>query len=495
VKILATSSDNKIDEISIEFEKYHIQLSEQRYNQTSGLEYDKTLMEAASNSLVELGTSFLTEYKEPRSFYLHCIGAISQARKLPVTLELYEERTKILSSENFKIHGKPVNWGSWRQFNATEPEDKNRQQVFDEFIQKAPGIAPLITKRFNIARQVYKLYETSPLKAYLEREYLTFDKLKDFANVLGDGARKSFLEAADHFAPEILGKDSFDYYDDFYLARGRIYSPLNKHFLKKNPQKSIEKVLTKLGFGEELHKIKVDNEDREKKSPSAFCFSIQVPNDIRVVYKRVSPFSDFTSLFHEYGHGIHGASGNEDDPFWKRYIIPMSVAETFSIFLEMLLQQPLYLQNELGMSEDVVQDIIDRRHFMNLYFLVFYSANALMKIEYWKKGYSYEDASKRFQELTKRYFWEIPGDYWLTHHITPNYDVYAPSYMLASVRVKEWMNQMIDEFGEEFWKGDAAKQVGTVIRELAVTRGEFDLSVWDMDPQPYLKEQTELSFL
>jgi hypothetical protein len=67
--------------------------------------------------------------------------------------------------------------------------------------------------------------------------------------------------------------------------------------------------------------------------------------------------------------------------------------------------------------------------------------------------------------------------------------------MLASVRVKEWMNQMIDEFGEEFWRDDAAKQVGQVIRELATTRGEFDLSVWDMDPHPYLKEQTEFSFL
>ncbi len=495
VILLVISSDSKLDEIGVEFEKFHIQLAEQRYNQTSGLEYDKSVMEAASSSLVELSTTFLNEFSEPRSFYLHCIGAISQARKLPVTLELYEKRTEILSSENFKIHGKPVNWGSWRQFNASETEDKNRKNVYDEFIQKAPQIAPLITKRFNIAQQVYKLYETSPLDAYLEQESITYDKLKDFINILGDGARKAFLEAADHFAPEILGKDSFDYYDDFYLARGRIYSPLNKYFNKKNPQKAIEKVLNNLGFGEELHKIKVDSEDREKKSPSAFCFGIQVPHDIRVVYKHVSPFSDFTSLFHEYGHGIHGASGLEGDPFWKRYIVPMSVAETFSIFLETLLQQPLFLLNELGMNEEVIQDIIDRRHFMNLYFLVFYAANALMKIEFWKQDYGYEDASKRFQELTKRYYWEIPGDYWLTHHITPNYDVYAPSYMLASVRVKEWINQMIDEFGEEFWRGEPAKQVGAVIRELAAARGEFDLSVWDMDPQPFLKEQSEFSFL
>ncbi|MHA2110139.1 MAG: hypothetical protein ACW98W_01605 [Candidatus Hodarchaeales archaeon] len=77
----------------------------------------------------------------------------------------------------------------------------------------------------------------------------------------------------------------------------------------------------------------------------------------------------------------------------------------------------------------------------------------------------------------------------------PDYDVYAPSYMLASVRVKEWMNQMVDEFGEEFWRGEEAKQAGTVIRDLAATRANFDLSVWDMNPRPYLDEQSQLSFL
>ena len=265
--------------------------------------------------------------------------------------------------------------------------------------------------------------------------------------------------------------------------------------MKKNPQKAIEKLLTKFGFSEDLKRISVDNENREKKSPSAFCFGIQIPNDIRVVYKRVSPFTDFTSLYHEYGHGIHGSSGIETDPFWKRYLVPMSVAETFSFFLETLLEQPLYLKNELGLSDEVIREILDRRHFMNLYFLVFYAANALMKIEFWKRNYSVEEASKRFQELTKRFYWEIPGDYWLTHHITPEYDIYAPSYMLASVRVKEWISQMVDEFGEEFWRGDEANQAGAVIRDLAVTRGEFDLSVWDMDPKPYLNEQTNFSFV
>ncbi len=493
--ILTNSSDNRLRDLSIQFEKFHIQLSEQRYNQTAGLDYDKKVMQSTSETLVELSNTYLNEYTKPRNFYLYCIYTIAEARKLPLSLKIYERRSDILSTSQYSVHDKPVNWGSWRQFNALEPENEHRKAVYDEFIEKAPNLAPLFLKRFNISKQVYSLYESSPLDSYLEREYISYEKLRDFIITLGDGARKAFLEAADHYAPEILGKDFFDYYDDFYLAKGRIYSPLSKYFAKKNPQKIIEKLLSNLGFNSNLQQIKVDNENREKKSPSAFCFGVQIPDDVRVVYKKVSPFSDFTSLFHEYGHAIHGTSGIKDDPFWKRYIVPMSVAETFSIFFEMFLQQPLFLKYELGMHENAIQEILDRRHFMNLYFLVFYASNALMKIEFWKRDYSAEDASKRFQELTKRFFWEIPGDYWLTHHIMPDYDVYSPSYMLASVRVKEWINQMVDEFGKEFWRGEQAKQVGAVIRDLAVTRGEFDLSVWDMDTKPYLEEQSQFSFL
>jgi hypothetical protein len=349
----------------------------------------------------------------------------------------------------------------------------------------------LIEKRFNISNQVYSLYNFSPLEAYLERESISYEKLKDFILSLGDGAKSPFLSAAEHFAPEILNKSNFEYYDDFYVARGRIYSPLSQYFEKKNPIKIIEKILSNWGFEEDIKTIKVDSEDREKKSPSAFCFGIQIPTDIRVVYKRVSPFSDFTSVFHEFGHAIHGTTANPDDSYWKRYLIPMSVAETFSIFIEMLMQNPIFLKEEMNLSEDIIQDILDRRHFINLYFLVFYAANSLMKLEYWRNEYSLVQASTRYQELTKRFFWEVPGEYWLLHHIMPDYDIYSPSYLLASIRVKEWIDQMVEEYGEEFWKN---KQAGTVFRDLAATRGDFDLSIWDMDPIAYLEEQSEFSF-
>ncbi len=481
-----------IEELGAEFEKYFTQLSEQNYNQIAGLPYNKNLMNSVSETLVGLSSEFLGSYEEPRAFYLDSIDTIAKARKLPLSLEIYEKRMSLISTKEFHFKDKPVNWGSWRQFNALSSNPSDRQRVFDDFVTKSRELAPLIIKRFNISRQVYSLYDSSPLDGYLEKEFLTYEKLLDLIFSLGDGARKPFLVAAEHFAPEILNKETFEYYDDFYVARGRVYSPLNNFFEKKNPLKVVEKALNQWGFEKEFARIKVDNENREKKSPSAYCFGVKIPTDVRVVYKPVSPFSDFVSVFHEFGHAIHGSSGNPEDPYWKKYLVPMSVAESFSIFLDSLLANSLFLQQELELSEETAMEILDRRHFLNLFFLVFYSANAIMKLEFWKRNYSTEQASARFQELTKRFFWEIPGEYWLLHHIMPDYDLYSPSYLLASIRVTEWISQMVDEYGPEFWKN---KQAGAVFRDLAASRGEFDLSVWDMDPKPFLKEQSAFSFL
>jgi hypothetical protein len=486
-----THSNRSVEELGLEFEKFIPQLEEQRYNQKAGLLYDKNLMEEISKTLVELSNEFLNSYEEPRSFYLDSIENISQARKLPLSLEIYEKRMNLISSEKFKIHGKPVNWGSQRQFNAQSSNDKNRAILFDEFIDKTKHIASLIINRFDISSQIYSLYDSTPLDSYLEREYYTYEKLHDLIISLGDRAKNVFLEASAYFAPRILEKENFEYYDDFYVARGKIFSPLDKYFAKKNPLKIINTILSQWGFGKEFQKIKVDSENREKKSPSAFCFGIKIPEDIRVVFKHVSPISDFGSVFHEFGHAIHGASGNPEDSYWNKYLIPRSVAETFSTFVELLLQNPLFLKQELDLPEDAVLEIIDRKHFMNLFFLVFYSANSLLKLEFWKRNYNLEQASSRYQELTKRFFWEIPGNYWLLHHIMSDYDMYSPSYVLASIRAKEMHNSMINEYGEEFWKD---KQAGAVFRDLAVTRGMFDLSVWDMDPKPYLEEQSLFSF-
>ena len=70
-------SDERLSDIYSEFEKYQIILNEHRYNQIAGLEYDRSKMESASETLVTLSSEFLKNYKEPRPFFLSCISSIS----------------------------------------------------------------------------------------------------------------------------------------------------------------------------------------------------------------------------------------------------------------------------------------------------------------------------------------------------------------------------------------------------------------------------------
>lgn len=467
-----------------------MRLSEQRYNERAGLPFDKDLMKQLSVQLTDVCSQFLKSFSEPRSMCLESIDTIAEARRLEVELEFEETRMEKISTGRYDVGGRKLNWGSWRQFNSMTQDPGMRKEVFDDFISKAPSIAPLVERRMAVSREVYGEYDMSPLDGYLEFEQMSFDELSLFLMKLGDGAREAFLNAAEHYAPETLRKKQVEYFDDYYTWRGRIFRPLSKYFEGLSAVEQIRSFLSAWGF--DPLKIKVDDEDREKKSPSAFCFGIQIPNDVRVVYRKVSPFSDFGSVFHEFGHGIHGISANASDPVWKRYIVSRSVAETFSTLNESMLDTPEFLKDYLRLSEGAATEILDRRRFMDLAFLTFYAANGIMKMEFWKKGYSAEAAARRWQELTKRFFVEVPGYYWVLHHIMPNYDMYSPSYVIAAVRVDVIRKRLSDEFGARWWRNSDA---GAFVKQLASTRGEFDVKAWRLNPESYLEGVKEISFL
>jgi hypothetical protein len=477
-----------LDQIASRYEKLSNQLDEQYYNQDAGLTYDRELMKKLSGELTEVSREFLAKFTKPRIMYLDSIATIAQAERLEVELDFKDQRMEKISTDKYTLNDKRVNWGNWRQFNSQTDDPKKRKEVFDEFISKAPLIAPLVEKRMAISREVYKRYGLSPLDSYLEYERISYRELISFLEKLGDGARKPFLKAAEHYAPEILHKPEMEYFDDFYTWRGRIYKPLDTILKDKNPLGAVQKVLVALGF--DPSRIKVDAEDRPNKSPSASCWGINVPNDIRILYRKTSPFEDIGSVFHEFGHGIHGISADPSDTVWKRYIVPRSVAETFSILFEEITQDPIFLTEELKLEKAAIQDILNRVKFMNLAFLVFYAANSIMKTEFWKNKYTVQQAADRWQQLTKRFFIETPGYYWLLHHVMPDYDLYSPSYVIASVRVTTIRKRLESEFGEPWWRNP---QAGEYIRELARTRGEFNIKQWKLNPNMYLKEQIATS--
>jgi len=470
-----------IEEIDIKFNAEYFKIY-------AGLHYDENVIKQLSKQKYLISKKIISEFKEPRRLFLASVFNIIEYERLDAQLKLFEAKNKKIVDEKYVLGNKPVNWSTWRQFNAQTEDHIARKHVFDTFISRVPLISPLEEEFFQTSKKITTLYGTTPLEAYLEFESLSYNSLKNLINQLGGLAKSDFQRGIEYYAQEILKKEP-EYYDDYYLFRGKIYRPINKYFKDRSPVKEVSKVLTTMGF--DLSKIKVDGEDRPKKHPSAMCWGIQVPNDIRILFKPVSPFTDIASVFHEFGHGIHDASANPEDPYWKRYLISMGVAETFSILIESLMDTSEFLKSHFGFNDKIIADIVNRRHFMNLYFLTFYSANSITKLQFWKEEYSLEETNKVYEEMTERFMGiRIPGPYWQLHHIMSEHDLYAPSYLIAAVRVGELTNLLTKEYGSHWWE---SKEAGAFIRELASQRADIDLSWSKLDPKYYVKNFASIS--
>lgn len=481
-------------------ELIYVSQADEEYKQYAGLDFKKEIIEQLAEIKLNNSKILIDFFPNPRLLLLGAIEDIAYSKNKRLELELHNTRNEKVSSSKFKFEGSAVNWSTWRQFNSHEKDHTKRKELFDEFILKTRYITPIIEKRFLSIKQVYEEYGYSKvepkeenkldtLSAYLEHENISYDKLIEFIKSMGERAKKPFEESSMDIGRTILGKEP-EYYDDFYFFRNKIYSDIDSNFLAVDPLISVKKTLRAMEF--DLSRIHFDTENRRNKYPSPICFFVRIPRDIRILYKRESPYFDFQACFHETGHAMHASSIDENNEYWNKYRIPMGIAEVFSTFLEGLTKNSSYVNPLLGLNKDdkVMNKLISRNRFMELFFVTFYAANSLMKIEYWKRNLSIDQACKLYSRLIKEYTgFEIPGEYWLLHHILPESIIYVPSYLLAAVRAAELNTYMKNRFGDKWW---TEKESGKNLREIMKSGASIDLSTFsNLDSSIFVKEITE----
>ena len=487
-------------------ERIYIADEDERYKQYAGFDYSEEVIKQLADMKMRNAQIFLRSFSEPREIYLNTIESIADSKTKKLELKLHNLKNKKIISSKYKFDKVPVNWSTWRQFNSIEKDSLKRKHVFDEFIVKTKYIAPTIERRFSTIKEVYSKYgksigerdrgddnnnsdissskgsngnepgktsktNMSPLDGYLENEKLSYSQLIQFVKSMGQQAKKPFREALTNVSEKVLGREA-EYYDDFYFFRNKVYSDMEKHFSGVDPLLEVKKTLELIQF--DLSKINFDVDNRKNKYPSPICFFIQVPNDIRVLYKTESPYFDLQGCFHETGHAIHATSIDASLEYWNRYSFSMGIAEIFSILIERLTKNSNYLESVLGIKdENIRHELASRNNFMELFFVTFYTANSLMKAEYWRKNLSIEDANVLYSKLIKEYTgFEMPGEYWMLHHILPDAIMYVPSYLLAAVRAKELDIYLQNKFGENWW---ADENAGKHLREIMRPGAKIEL--------------------
>jgi hypothetical protein len=472
-------------------EQIYIAEMDERYNQHAGLYYSERMIERLAEMRAISAETFVNLFSQPRELFLGSLENIADSSMKKLELKLYNLRNEKIISSRYRFARAPVNWSTWRQFNSIEKDPKRRKHVFDEFISKTRYISPVIKERFDQMDRIYRKYsdnKLTPLGGYLENEKISYSHLGDFVKSLGRQARKPFQEALRSISKKVLGRKA-EYYDDFYFFRNRVYADLDKEFVGVNPTEQVRRTLATMRF--DLSSIHIDTEQRKNKYPSPICFFVQVPNDIRVLYKSESPYFDLQGCYHEMGHAVHASSISAEAEYWNRYSFSMGIAEIFSIFLERLTKNRKYLSS-LGIKNNhILEEIEVRNNFMDLFFVTFYTANSLMKAEFWHEKLSIEKASDVYARLIKEYTgFEIPGEYWMLHHILPDAIMYVPSYLIAAVRAVELDHHLQDRFGEKWW---TQVETGKYIREIIQPGTAINLSRFSrLDSSLFMNELTDI---
>jgi hypothetical protein len=472
-------------------EQIYIAEMDERYKQHAGLSYNEQMIERLAEMRTISAETFVNFFSQPRELFLSSLENIADSSTKKLELKLYNLRNEKIISSRYRFARAPVNWSTWHQFNSIEKDPKKRKHVFDEFISKTRYISPVIKERFDKMDEIYRKYsdnKLTPLGGYLENEKISYSRLGNFVKSMGRQAKRPFQEALDSISKRVLGRKA-EYYDDFYFFRNRVYADLEKELVGVNPTAQVIHTLATMQFN--LSSIHIDMEQRKNKYPSPICFFVQVPNDIRVLYKSESPYFDLQGCYHEMGHALHASSISAEAEYWNRYGFSMGIAEIFSIFLERLTKNWKYLSS-LGIKNNyILEEIEARSKFMDLFFVTFYTANSLMKAEFWHKKLSIENASDLYARLIKEYTgFEMPGEYWMLHHILPDAIMYVPSYLIAAVRAVELDHHLQDRFGEKWW---TQVEAGKYLREIIQPGAAINLSTFSrLDSSLFMNELIDI---
>jgi hypothetical protein len=97
--------------------------------------------------------------------------------------------------------------------------------------------------------------------------------------------------------------------------------------------------------------ISLDVERREGKSPRAFCAPVRVPGDVRLVIQPRGGWDDYAAVLHEAGHAEHFAHVAPDLPVAFRRLGDESLTEGYGALFELLVGEPEWLMERVGMPE------------------------------------------------------------------------------------------------------------------------------------------------
>jgi hypothetical protein len=414
-------------------------------------------------------------------------GFIGEATKAEATA--LAEREGALE---LQLDGARVSYREAAIVQANEPDQAHRHAI--EEARNAALESELNPLHVRIVQQSQRAAVELGWSSYREM----YEELKDLDLASLERQTRAFSEATaagyrKQVEPQIraetgLGFDDLRRSDLPYFFRAPTYDDL---FPADRLTDALEQTLA--GLGIDLHaqpNVKLDIEQRPKKSGRAFCAPVHVPNEIYLVIPRKGGRDDYSALFHEGGHTEHYASVDPKLPFEFRHLGDNSVTEGFAFLLEHLTEDPLWLERVLnGSATDGYGDYVRAS---KLVFLRRYAA----KLAYELELHAGTRPLSQMPALYARCLGEAVGVDWpaVTYLADVDEGYYAANYLRAWVFEAQLRRILIERFGREWflrreagdflraaWRNGQRLSADELLAELGGGQLDFALMVDEVD--------------
>jgi len=372
----------------------------------------------------------------------------------------FEERSARLEAElTATVDGDEVPYRMLRPTIANEPDRAKRQRL--ENARNALTDEHLLPVQLEAAQVVTEAVHALGAPDYVElhrRFGFRLDEMGEQCRAFLDATERMWEDAGDRLFRERVGVGLAEA-QRFDVARVFRAPEWDPSFPGDRMLPALEATLADLGV--DLHaqeNVELDVEQREKKTPRAFCAPIEVPQRVVLVIQPIGGVDDWRALFHEAGHTEHFAHTRADLPVEERRLGDFAVTEGWAMLMEHLVQDTAWLNRRLDVprpSEFVAESATGL-----LYLVRRYCAKVLYELEL--------HAAEDPRPLQKRYV-EILGDALKIEPSPTDYlgDVDAGFYSTEYVRAWAFEAALKRFFREKFgstWF--TRRDAGSLLREL-----------------------------
>jgi oligoendopeptidase F len=381
-------------------------------------------------------------------------GYLGQATKAQASAVAERE-----SRLEIELDGKPISFRQAVIAQANEPDPERRARIEDARLSLLEReLNPLYVEILESAHALAVELGWSSYRAMQEElKGVDLEELGRQTRAFSEATAGRYRELVEPqlVAQTGIGFDALRRSDLPYFYRATAY---DGQFPAEKLVESLEATLG--GLGIDLHtqpNVTLDIETRPNKSPRAFCAPVSVPSEIYLVIAPRGGHDDYAALFHEGGHTEHYASVDAELPFEFRHLGDNSVTEGFAFLLEHLIEDRVWLERFLGVSDSASYE--DYVRASKLLFLRRFTA----KLAYELELHSGERPLSEMPGLYAKKLGESAGVAWPASTYLADVDesYYVANYLRAWALEVQLRRSLIERFGPDWF---TRKEAGEFLR-------------------------------